>query len=211
MSKSICVNLREVIVMKKVFLVLLAVFMGVVFQASNARSVSGEQNNLVNGAGYAGMQLAHHGNSAQHKTQNKTASVPANIGNQGTKTIIFDPSRLTWAAYSAQGSLVKSGNASGGKDYCPDIGRSCRTPVGAYTIYTKKGAGCVSSKYPIGKGGAPMPYCMFFKGGFAIHGSDHVPGFNASHGCIRVHPDDARWLNQQFIDVGSTKVVVKSY
>lgn len=167
--------------MKKVFLALLATAFLVTFQFSYARSSEG------------------------------SSPFSSNIGHQGSKTIIFDPSKLVWGAFDAKGNLIKWGRASGGKSYCPDIKRACRTPVGTYTIYTKKGPECFSSKYPVGKGGAPMPYCMFFKGGYAIHGSDSVPGHNASHGCIRVPPSDARWLNQDFINVGSTRVIVKSY
>jgi lipoprotein-anchoring transpeptidase ErfK/SrfK len=51
---------------------------------------------------------------------------------------------------------------------------------------------------------------MFFHGGYAIHGSYQVPGYNASHGCIRVHPSDAEWLSDNFVRYG-TKVVVKPY
>ena len=69
-------------------------------------------------------------------------------------------------------------------------------PVAA--IYNKGGAGCASSKFPVGRGGAPMPYCMFFHGGYALHGSYEVPGYHASHGCIRLFVDDAAWLNEEF-------------
>jgi lipoprotein-anchoring transpeptidase ErfK/SrfK len=43
---------------------------------------------------------------------------------------------------------------------------------------------------------APMPYSMFFRGGFAIHGTGHVRalGNKASHGCIRLHPRNAAAL-----------------
>lgn len=54
-----------------------------------------------------------------------------------------------------------------------------------------------------------MPYCMFFKGGYAIHASD-VPGYNASHGCVRVFYEDAEWLNREFADIG-TSVIVRPY
>tara|TARA_B100000989_G_scaffold299022_2_gene292097 strand:- start:25103 stop:25669 length:567 start_codon:yes stop_codon:yes gene_type:complete len=128
----------------------------------------------------------------------------------GRNTFIFDPKHLMWGAYDANGQLVNQGAASGGKGYCADIGRSCRTPSGSYAVYRKGGAGCKSTKYPVGKGGAPMPYCMFFNGGYAVHGSPHVPGYNASHGCIRVPPSDAAWLSQNFMSNG-TKVIVKSY
>lgn len=55
-----------------------------------------------------------------------------------------------------------------------------------------------------------MPYCMFFRGNYAIHGSPDVPNYNASHGCIRVLPSAARWLSRNFIRIGTT-VIVRSY
>jgi lipoprotein-anchoring transpeptidase ErfK/SrfK len=43
---------------------------------------------------------------------------------------------------------------------------------------------------------APMPHAIFFYGGFAIHGSYAIArlGAPASHGCIRLHPNDAAVL-----------------
>ena len=44
---------------------------------------------------------------------------------------------------------------------------------------------------------APMPYSMFFTGqGHAIHGSYHIArlGTKASHGCVRLAPDNAAIL-----------------
>lgn len=125
------------------------------------------------------------------------------------KAFVFDPKNLRWYAFY-NGQLVNSGRASGGRHYCSDIRRPCKTPAGVFRIGHKGGPDCKSSKYPIGKGNAPMPWCMFFRGGFAIHGSWSVPNYNASHGCIRVPPSDARWLNTRFLSPGS-KVVVKSY
>lgn len=121
----------------------------------------------------------------------------------------FSPRHLRWKAYR-NGRLVRSGRASGGKGYCPDVRRRCRTPIGNFRVYRKQGPGCHSSKYPLPRGGAPMPYCMHFYRGYAIHGSNNVPNYNASHGCIRVPPSDARWLNRNFMRIG-TRVIVKSY
>jgi len=143
--------------------------------------------------------------------QSAFATFNSNIGPLGTKLIVVDPNQHIFGAYDARGNLVKTGPISAGKGYCPDIKRGCKTPSGTYTIYTKKGSECVSSKFPVGKGGAPMPYCMFFRGGYALHGSYSVPNFNASHGCVRMHPSDAAWLNQNFVNVGSTKVLIKPY
>lgn len=127
----------------------------------------------------------------------------------GGKTFVFDPKALRWYAYY-NGELINSGRASGGRHYCPDIHRPCRTPVGVFQVGHKGGVDCKSSKYPIGRGNAPMPWCMFFRGNYAIHGSWEVPHYNASHGCIRVPPPDARWLNREFMSPG-TRVIVEGY
>lgn len=58
-----------------------------------------------------------------------------------------------------------------------------------------------SSKFPGGdyNGLGNMPYAMFVSGGVAIHGVPQgewsMLGRPASHGCIRIHPDHARYLN----------------
>jgi lipoprotein-anchoring transpeptidase ErfK/SrfK len=51
---------------------------------------------------------------------------------------------------------------------------------------------------------------MFFSQYYAIHGSYEVPNYNASHGCVRVKPSDAKWLSSNFISIG-TKVVIQPY
>lgn len=129
----------------------------------------------------------------------------------GRKVFVFDPKATAWAAYDAQGNRVNTGSASGGKDFCEDVGRGCRTVTGSFRVYSKKGEECTSSLYPVEThGGAKMPYCMHFHGGYSIHAAYEVPNYNASHGCIRVLPSAAKWLNQNFIDIGTT-VVVKPY
>lgn len=127
----------------------------------------------------------------------------------GSNMIKVDLGRQTWTAYDSGGNFVRSGHVSGGKNYCPDIRRRCRTVTGTFTIYSKRGASCKSTRFPVGRGGAPMPYCMFFHGGYALHGSYSVPNYNASHGCVRMFPEDARWLNQNFVVTGSTRVSVR--
>lgn len=150
----------------------------------------------------------------QHRAggyQRRAYNFPSTRPASGTPVFIYDPKLLAWAAYDSRGQLVRTGAGSGGKNYCPDVGRPCHTPVGSYRIFSKFGADYVSSVFPIETGGgAPMPYAMFFKGGFAIHGSYNVPNYNASHGCIRVIPEDARWLNNAFLTRGSL-VIVRPY
>lgn len=125
-------------------------------------------------------------------------------------TFIFNPNTLTWKAVDANGQVIRTGRGSGGRSYCPDTHRGCKTPSGVFRVVSKGGAGCRSSRFPIGRGGSPMPYCMFFSKNYAIHGSYEVPNHNASHGCVRVTPKDANWLSHHFVKVG-TKVVIKPY
>ncbi len=156
-------------------------------------------------------------NGGLHYTMSHTSDTkgsnyfPEKRAATGKKVFVFDPKATAWAAYDRDGNRIKTGRASGGKDFCEDIGRSCRTVTGTFRVYSEKGAECKSSKYPIEThGGARMPYCMHFHGGYSIHAAYDVPNYNASHGCIRVLPSAAKWLNQNFIDVGTT-VVVKPY
>lgn len=159
---------------------------------------------------YTGMRIAVPDNLANTSLLD-ISPFPATITPPTHKTIIVDPKLLAFGAYDTDGTLVHWGPISAGQNYCSDVKRRCHTITGTYTIYTKQGPGCKSTKYPIGKGGAPMPYCMFFHNGFALHGSPTVPGYNASHGCVRLYKDDARWLNTQFVNVGSTQVIIKPY
>lgn len=127
-----------------------------------------------------------------------------------TNAFVFNPRTLQWRAYNSKGKVINKGRASGGANYCRDVKRACRTPVGHFRIKSKGPRSCKSSRYPLGKGGAKMPYCMFFTGHYAIHGSYDLPRRNASHGCIRVSPKAASWLSRHFIKIG-TKVIVLPY
>ncbi len=62
------------------------------------------------------------------------------------------------------------------------------TPRGTYRPYLLKRMH-YSRKYD----NAPMPYSVFFRGGYAIHGTNVISrlGTPASHGCVRLHPRDA--------------------
>lgn len=170
-----------------------------------AASCVSDQVPIVDDAGYT------HYTKSMFSDYRGVSVFPETRPATGRKVFVFDPKAAAWAAYDASGNRVNTGSASGGKDFCEDIGRSCRTVTGTYRVYSKKGEDCTSSLYPVEThGGARMPYCMHFHGGYSIHAAYEVPNYNASHGCIRVLPSAAKWLNQDFMDVGST-VIVKSY
>lgn len=134
------------------------------------------------------------------------------------KVIIVDPNTHSWAAYSASGELLRSGMATAGNSWCRDIRRSCKTKAGVFRIYSLGSRGCRSSKFPLPRGGAPMPYCMFFNGGQALHGSNEVVAANVSHGCVRLHVEDAAWIRFNFAErpnasnnYRGTKVIIRRY
>lgn len=137
-----------------------------------------------------------------------TTRLPQSISSSGD-TIIVDPHVHAWGAYQ-DGQLIKSGLATAGSHWCPDIHRPCRTKVGVFRIQSLGSAGCKSTRYPVGRGGAPMPYCMYFNGNQALHGSHEVVEGNISHGCVRLPVSDAEWLRFNFARIG-TKVVVRPY
>lgn len=127
------------------------------------------------------------------------------------KMVLVDPRVHAWGAYQ-NGELVRSGLATAGSSWCPDIGRPCRTKVGHFRVQTLGAADCKSKIFPVPRGGAPMPYCMFFNGGQALHGvpSGEVVEGNISHGCVRMTVSDAEWLRFNFVNIG-TKVQVNPY
>jgi lipoprotein-anchoring transpeptidase ErfK/SrfK len=65
-----------------------------------------------------------------------------------------------------------------------------------------------SSKYE----NSPMPYSVFFRGGYAIHGTGYVKslGRPVSHGCVRLHPRNAAMLYRLVRSYGmsNTRIVI---
>lgn len=187
---------------KKTALVLISTLPLFYYPISNASSPAGF--NKVNPNAW---------NAFVHEKQRKydaahtldKAPFPHKISNGNLVKV--DLGKLAWGAYDDNGNLVKWGNASGGKSYCADLGKECKTVTGTHTFFSKKGQSYKSNRFPLPKGGAPMPYCMHFQGGYALHGGA-VPDFNASHGCIRVPVQEAKWLNQNFVKVGKTQISI---
>lgn len=133
------------------------------------------------------------------------APFPRYIEGIHEKTIYVSQKQLAWAAYSAEGALIWWGPISPGMETCKSSPGGCKTPSGAFRVSQKQDIDCISTTFPRrgedDNGGAPMPYCMYFFQGYALHGSLEVPGYKASHGCVRLFIEDARWLNEEFIDL----------
>ncbi len=59
---------------------------------------------------------------------------------------------------------------------------------------------------------APMPYAVFFNGGYAVHGTNEVRrlGRPASHGCVRLDTENAALFFAMASEVGleNTRIVI---
>jgi lipoprotein-anchoring transpeptidase ErfK/SrfK len=83
--------------------------------------------------------------------------------------------------------------------------RGYRTPAGHYRVQRMERM-WYSRKYD----NTPMPYALFFRGGYAIHGTYSVRqlGRPASHGCVRLSPAHASTLFALVRQHGGARVVV---
>lgn len=174
--------------------------------------------NRMNSELYGGMVIAVPQNLSTSDIMD-FAPFPKQTDTGNEKLIIVDPTKNAWGAYNVDGSLLRWGPLSAGSDYCPDLGKRCHTSPGQFRVYSLGSSGCVSHKFPKPNGGAPMPYCMFFNNGQALHGSPGgVVGYNASHGCVRLYVNDAEWLRYDFVEgpnannsYRGTRVIVLPY
>ena len=84
--------------------------------------------------------------------------------------------------------------------------RGYLTPTGNYKP-TRMHEMWYSRKYHM----SPMPHSIFFRGGYAVHGTDAIKklGRPASHGCVRLHPDNARRLFNLVQSVGPANAKIK--
>jgi L,D-transpeptidase ErfK/SrfK len=147
------------------------------------------------------------------------APFPHRIQSIDEKLIVVDPTQEAWGAYDSDGSLLRWGPISAGSDWCKDLDSPCHTRTGDFRIFSLGSSDCISHKFPLPRGGAPMPYCMYFNNGQALHGEPNgLPGYNASHGCVRLYVNDAEWLRYDFVegpnsdnDYRGTRLVVKAY
>jgi lipoprotein-anchoring transpeptidase ErfK/SrfK len=79
------------------------------------------------------------------------------------------------------------------------------TPTGSYRVQSMH-----KMHYSSLFNDAPMPFTIFFHGHYAIHGTYEVKklGRPASAGCIRLHPDNARFLFDLVKERGPTRLQV---
>ena len=85
--------------------------------------------------------------------------------------------------------------------------RGYRTPIGTFRPQRLERT-WYSTKYH----NSPMPYSVFFLGGYAVHGTNAIGslGRPVSHGCVRLHPSNAAKLYSliQQYGMGNARVIV---
>jgi lipoprotein-anchoring transpeptidase ErfK/SrfK len=116
-----------------------------------------------------------------------SASVTARVSNgqQTMRVYVDDRLAFTWPVSTAR--------------------RGYWTPPGAYRVQRMERM-WRSRKYAM----APMPFSLFFHGGYAIHGTTATSqlGRPASHGCVRLATGNARTLFGLVQRHGGASVVV---
>ena len=100
-----------------------------------------------------------------------TIRVSVDIGSQRMHVYVNGALRHTWLVSTGRGKY--------------------RTPTGSYRPQRLERS-WYSRKY----NGAPMPHSIFFRGGYAIHGTNQsrALGRRASHGCVRLSRRNAARL-----------------
>jgi lipoprotein-anchoring transpeptidase ErfK/SrfK len=80
-----------------------------------------------------------------------------------------------------------------------------RTPTGRWN------AAWLSPKHRSRKyNNAPMPWSVFFYNGYAVHGTTEIKslGQPSSHGCVRLHPDNAKTFYTLVKNIGLDNTLI---
>lgn len=135
--------------------------------------------------------------------------MPLSIPSPNEQMVIISKKYQAWAAYTSEGKQVRWGPVSLGKEKCSG-NEDCSTPSGMYRANYKSGKNCYSKSYPKlidgTGGGAAMPYCIQFYKGYFIHAGAPLPGYASTHGCVNLFWNDAKWLNEVFIQTKTKKL-----
>lgn len=115
----------------------------------------------------------------------------------------FAASLVAHIDISAQTMTVKKYGRVVGRWKVSTARRGYHTPRGTYRP-TRMHKMWYSRKYDM----SPMPHSIFFRGGYAIHGTGAVKslGRPASHGCVRLAPQNAARLYSMAREVGPSNV-----
>jgi lipoprotein-anchoring transpeptidase ErfK/SrfK len=117
------------------------------------------------------------------------------------------PALVARVDIATQTMTVSRGGAVVDRWKVSTAGKGYRTPTGRYRP-TRMHRMWYSRKYD----NSPMPHAIFFRGGYAIHGTGSIKrlGRPASHGCVRLHPCNAAKLYALVREAGAgnTSIVI---
>jgi lipoprotein-anchoring transpeptidase ErfK/SrfK len=118
-------------------------------------------------------------------------------GGAATRVEVDLTKQVLYYVEDGQLERIMAVSSGSGETYETESGgtASSLTPVGSYIVERKIPG---TREAPLGSLYDPM----YFYGGWAIHGSDSVPSYPASHGCVRVSRADALWLYPR-LDIGT--------
>jgi lipoprotein-anchoring transpeptidase ErfK/SrfK len=118
-------------------------------------------------------------------------------GGAATRVEVDLTKQVLYYVEDGQLERIMAVSSGSGETYETESGGTATslTPVGSYIVERKIPG---TREAPLGSLYDPM----YFYGGWAIHGSDSVPSYPASHGCVRVSRADALWLYPR-LDIGT--------
>ena len=114
---------------------------------------------------------------------------PTLRGGPGTRIEVELSAQVLYFVQGGELSRIMPVSSGSGQSYTTASGGTARslTPVGTFTIERR-----ISGVREANLGTLYDP--MYFYRGWAIHGSNSVPAYPASHGCVRLTRSDALWL-----------------
>jgi lipoprotein-anchoring transpeptidase ErfK/SrfK len=122
----------------------------------------------------------------------------------GFKRVEIDLDRQVLFLYELNNLALILPVSSGSNERFCDEGwcRMAVTPPGSFVLYDQRSGW---EKSPLGW----LYNSQYFDGGIAIHGSQSVPGYPASHGCVRISMSAAEWFPER-LSVGTPVYVVSA-
>ena len=134
-----------------------------------------------------------------------TSEPPAPLVSRGGfKRVEIDLERQVLFLYEMNNlNLILNVSTGSNERFCSEGWcRRAVTPPGSFVVYEKRSGW---ERSPLGW----LYNSQYFNGGIAIHGSRSVPGYPASHGCVRISMSAAEWFPER-LSVGTPVYVVSA-
>ena len=133
-----------------------------------------------------------------------TGAPPPLVPRGGYKRVEIDLERQVLFVYEMNNlNLILNASTGSNDRFCSEGWcRQAVTPPGSFVVYDQRSGW---EKSPLGW----LYNSQYFNGGIAIHGSQSVPAYPASHGCVRISMSAAEWFPER-LSVGTPVYVVSA-